>query len=79
MNKILGYGLLVRARYDAMEPKEQASAIWNLSIDIVVLLFLVLMIYVGLTKVFSAFYVWVPLLIFLAWFRLKQARKRWSL
>ncbi|AQR74038.1 hypothetical protein BXU08_10600 [Sphingomonas sp. LM7] len=58
--------------------KEQASALFHLSIDAAIFLLFVAMIYVGLTEI-SAFYFWVPLLGFLTWVRFKQARKRWSL
>ena len=74
-----GHLLLVRSRYDAMLPKEQASALFNLSIDVLILFFLVVAICVGFTKDFNIFYFWVPALSVLIWFRLKQARKRWSL
>lgn len=79
MHKVWGSALLLRGRYDAMEPKEQASALFHLSIDVFILLFLVMMIYLGLTEMVSAFYFWVPLLGFLTWVRFKQARVRWSL
>lgn len=70
--------LLVRGRYDAMKPGEQFWAIWHLSIDVLLVMSLMLMVYLGLTQMVGAFYFWVPFLGILTWVRFKQARRRWS-
>lgn len=79
MNKFWGWLLLIRASYDAMTPGEQRAALWHLGLDLVIVMFLVSMIFIGLTQMASAFVIWVPALAFAAWVRFKRARRRWSL
>lgn len=79
MSRILGFLILIRGRFDAMAPGEQASALLHLSFDAILLLCLATMIYVGFTADLNAFFVWVPVLGFFVWLRFNRARKRWSL
>lgn len=79
MIRFFGPLIMVRARYDAMTPAEQYSALRNLGVDLALLVFFGAMVLVGLTSNFNAFYFWVPLLCFFVWIRFKQARERWDL
>ena len=79
MGRLVGLFYAIRGHYDAMDPKTQSAARRHLSIDLVILIFLGLMVWVGLTRDPNAFYIWVPLLCVFAWVRFRQARQRWSL
>ena len=79
MNKIWGGFIYFRARYDSMNPSEQASELIRLSIDFTILLFLLAAIYTGFTGNGDVFYFWVPFIAIIFWVRIKQARKRWNL
>jgi hypothetical protein len=78
VNRLRRRAILLRARFDAMDPGRQSSALFHLSLDAAILLFLVAAIYVGATGQAAAFFFWVPFLAVLAWLRFRQARERWT-
>ncbi len=66
----------VVVRYTLLTPREKFKFYLNAIADGFLTIFLFLMIWVGVTKDFNAFYFWIPLLLFAVVIRAKQMGKR---
>jgi hypothetical protein len=78
MDKLSNIAISIWGRYAGMTRGQQIGALVNLSIDILLCLLLLAMLYVGFTRDFNAFYFWIPFLIFVLWRRYILNKIRWS-
>lgn len=79
MKRVSGLIVGLITHWSSLSYSEQIYVVWNTAFDVFLVAFLGLMIWVGLTTDPNAFLIWVPLLAFAVFWRLRQLPKRWGI